>query len=175
MTATTRNIEDLIEKLRQQESTVVAAHQTFQENVVRQRAGFVHREQLIGTVIATLATAPREIEAGQALSVEIEEHRTRVVNLGTELEQEIADPPDWRLAGDARAREVEYERQETLRQQLRRLRAGALLFAPNQCYRRLEDLDGQLTQSRERIERLQAQLATCVQQADALLNEPVSE
>jgi hypothetical protein len=62
-----------------------------------------------------------------------------------------------------------------LKQQLQLLRAGTLLFAPHQVYARVEDLDTRLKESTDRIERLRAQLAAHLQQAEALLGEPVTQ
>jgi hypothetical protein len=100
--------------------------------------------------------------------------RAIVLKKHAELEQQIADALDWRQAGDGRARDREYDRQQTLRQQLQLLRAGALLFAPNQCYSRIEDLDARLEQSTERIERLRAQIAAHLKAAEQPLSAPVA-
>ena len=126
---------------------------------------FLDREQHLGATIAGLTIAPRQLEAEQALIARLEGDRTTVLTKRAELEQQLADAPDCRLPRDDR----EHDRQQTLKHQLLRLRAGTLLCAPDRCYARVEDLDAQLTQSRERIERLKAQLATCLEQAEALL------
>ena len=142
---------------------------------MRAQAAFHDTEQQLVLVISGLTSAPRELEAEQALFAELEDRRAIVLSKLTELEQQIADAPDWRLAGDGRARDQEYDRQQTLKQQLQCLRAGTLLFAPNQCYARIEDLDARLIQANERIERLRAQLAAHLEQAEALLAQPVTQ
>ena len=171
----TTNPDDLVTKLQQQEAAVGVARKALNENTARAQAALHDTEQKLGLCIRGLTSVPRDLEAEQALIAELEDRRAIVLSKLTELEQQIADAPDWRLAGDGRARDNEYDRQQTLKQQLQLLRAGTLLFAPNQCYARVEDLDARLKESNERIERLRAQLAAHLQQAEALLAEPVTQ
>ena len=93
----------------------------------------------------------------------------------SELEQQIADAPDWRSFPTGRERDKEYDRQQTLIRQLQLLRSGTLLFAPNQVYGRVEDLDARIKQSKERIETLRDQLAAHLEAAERLLAEPVTQ
>jgi hypothetical protein len=89
-------------------------------------------------------------------------------------EQQIVDEPDWPQAGGAHARDREHDRQQTLKMQLQRLREGTLLYAPNQTYARVEDLDARLKESNERVERLRAHVEAHLQQAHGLLAEAVT-
>jgi len=166
---TTVNIDDLVAKLQRQETAVAVARNALNESTARAQAAFHDTAQKLGLCIRGLTSAPREIEAEQALIAELEERRAIVLTKQTELEQQIADAPDWRLAGDGQSRDKEYDRQQTLNLQLQLLRTGTLLFAPNQVYARVEDLDARLKESNERVERLRAQLAAHLQQAEALL------
>lgn len=166
---------DLVARLQQQEADVRVARNVLSESTARAQAAFHDTEQQLGLCIRGLTSAPRELEAEQALLAELEERRASVLRKQSELEQQIAEAPDWRQAGDGRARDREYDRQQTLKQQLELLRAGALLFAPNQCYSRIEDLDARLKQSTERIERLRAQIAAHLQAAEQLLGEAVTQ
>jgi hypothetical protein len=170
----TPDIPDLVSRLQQQGAAVGVARNALDENAARARATFHDTEQKLGLCIMGLTSTPRELEAEQALIAELEECRAIVLTKRTEIEQQIADAPDWRLAGDGCARDREYDRQQTLKQQLQLLRAGTLLFAPNQCYPRVEDLDARFAESNERIEKLRAQLAAHLQWAEVLLGEMVT-
>ena len=127
---------DLIVKLQQQEAAVSAARRALNENTVRAQAALHDTEQQLGLVISGLTSAPREIEAEQAQIAQLEERRAVVLAKETELEQQVADAPDWRQAGDGRARDREYDRQQMLKAQLQRLRAGTL------CSRRTSVMHG---------------------------------
>ena len=170
----TTNTNDLVAKLQQQEAAVGVARKALNENTAQAQAAFHETEQKLGLCISGLTSAPRDLEAEQTLIAELEDARAIVLKKQAELEQQIANAPDWRQAGDGRARDREYDRQQTLKLQLQLLRAGTLLFAPNQAYARVEDLEARLKQSTERIERLRAQLAAHLEQAEALLAEPVA-
>src|SRR5438093_13216167 len=137
--ATTTIPGDLVAKLQQQEAAVGLARTALNENTALTQAAFHDKEQKLGLCIRGLTSAPRELEAEQALLAELEERRAIVLTKQAEIEQQIADAPDWRLAGDGHARDQEYERQRTLKLELQRLRAGTLLFAPNQVHARVED------------------------------------
>jgi hypothetical protein len=170
-----QNIDDLVEKLQQQEAAIGVARNALNMNIAQAQAAFHDTEQELGLCIMGLTSAPRELDAEQALHAELEERRAIVLTKQTELEQQIVDAPDWRLAGDAHARDKEYDRQRTLKMQLQRLREGTLLCAPNQVYARVEVLDARLRESNGRIERLRAQLAAHLQLAEVLLGEPVEQ
>ena len=170
----TRNIPDLVAKLQAQEAAVGVARNALSESTARAQTDFHHTQQQLALCISRLTSGPHDLAAEQALLAELEERRAIVLTKQRELEQQIADAPDWQQAGEGHARDREYERQQTLKLQLQRLRAGTLLFAPNQCYARVEDLDARLKQSIERIERLRAQIAAHLQQAEALLGETVT-
>jgi hypothetical protein len=165
---------DLVEKLQQQEAAVGVARNALNEKHARAQSAFHETTQKLKLTISVLTSAPRELEAEQARIAKLEERRANVLMKQAELEQQIADAPDWRLAGDGRARDKQFDRQQTLKLQLRRLHEGTLLFAPNQVYARVEDLDARLKASNERIETLRAQLAAQLQQAEALLAEPIT-
>lgn len=169
-----QNFGDVVARLQQQEGAVGIARNALNENTARAQAVFHDTEQKLGLCIRGLTSAPRELEAEQALLVELEERHAIVLAKQTELEEQIADAPDWRLVGDRSARDKEHDRQRTLERQLQLLRAGTLLFAPNQVYASVEDLDVRLRESNERIERLRAQLAAALQDAEALLAVEVS-
>lgn len=166
---------DLVARLEQQEAAVRVARTALTENTARAQAAFHDTEQELGLCIRVLTSSPREVAAEQGLVAALEERRATVLRKQTELEQQIADAPDWRLVGDGRARDKEYDRQRTLVRQLELLRAGALLCAPQEVYPRIEDLDARLNASKERIERLRAQLAAHLEQAEALLAESVTQ
>jgi DNA repair exonuclease SbcCD ATPase subunit len=168
------NIADLVERLQQQEAAVAVARNRLNEDTFRAQAAFRDTAQKLGLCIAGLTSAPRELDAEEAQLVELEQRRAVVLKKQADIEQAIADAPDWRMCPTGRDRDREYERQRTLKQQLQLLRAGTLLFAPNQCYPRLEDLDARLKESNERIESLRAQLAAHLQQAEVLLGETVT-
>jgi hypothetical protein len=167
--------DDLVARLQQRQVALGDARNALNQNTARAQASLHEKEQKLGLCIRGLTSAPRELEAEQALLAELEERRAITLTKAAELEQQIRDAPDWRLGPDGHARDREYERQQTLKLQLQLLRAGALLFAPNQVYARVEDLDARLTESNERTEELRAQLAAHLQQAEALLDEKVSE
>lgn len=166
---TTPNYADLVARLQQQEAAVGIARNALNENTSRAQAAFHDTEQNLGLCIRGLTSGPRELEAEQALLAELEERRASVLKKQAEIEQAIVDAPDWRTVGDGRTRDKEYERQQTLKQQLQLIRAGTLLFAPNQTYERLENLDARIKKLNERIAMLGAQLAEHLQQAEALL------
>jgi hypothetical protein len=172
---TTPHIDDLVARLQEKDAAVAVACKALNEDTVQALAVFDDTAQQLGLCIRGLTSAPRELEAEQALIAALEERRATVLAKQTALEQQIADAPDWRVVGDGRARDQEYDRQQTLNLQLQRLRAGTLACAPNRCYPRVEDLDARLQASNERVERLRAQLAAHLQQAEALLAEPVTQ
>jgi hypothetical protein len=108
----TANVADLVARLQQQQAGVSVARNVLNENTARAQAAFHDTELRLGLCINGLTSAPRELEAEQALLVELEERRAIVLTKEAELEQQIADDPDWQLAGDGRARDKEYERQQ---------------------------------------------------------------
>ena len=69
------NIPDLVAKLQQQEAAVGAAHKALNENTARAQAAFHDTEQQLGLVIRGFTSAPRELEAEQALLLGLEERR----------------------------------------------------------------------------------------------------
>ena len=166
---TTPNKDNLVARLLQQAAAVGVARKALNENTARAQAALFDTDQKLGLTIATLTSAPREIEAEEARIATLEEQRAIVQTRQTELEQQIADAPDWRLAGDRRQRDAEFERQQTLKLQLQKLREGTLLVTPHRAYARVGDLDARLKESNERIESLRAQLAEHLKQAEALL------
>ena len=168
------NFTDLVAKLLQQAAAISVARKELNETTARAQAALYDTGQQIGLTIAMLTSAPREIEAEQKRIVELEEQRAIVLTQKAELEQQIADAPDWRLVGDRRQRDAEFERQQTLKLQLQKLREGTLLVKKDHAYPCAEDLDARLKKSNERIESLRAQLAACLTQAEALLAEAVT-
>ena len=103
----TANIPDLVAKLQAQEAAVGVARTTLSETTARAQMDFHHTQQQLGLCIRGLTSGPHELEAEQALLAELEERRAIVLTKQSELEQQIADAPDWRLAGDGHARDRE--------------------------------------------------------------------
>jgi hypothetical protein len=174
MTSTTPNYACLVARLQQQEAAVRVARNGLNDNTARALAAFHNTEQQLGLCISSLTSTPPELDAEQARLTKLEEQRTIVLAKQAEFEKALVDAPDWRLAGDARARDKEYDRQQALKMQLRRLREGTLLFAPNEAYGRIEDLDVKIEGSKQRIEGLREQLAAHLQHAETLLAEVVT-
>jgi hypothetical protein len=171
---TTQNIPDLVARLHQEQAAVGAARKTLIEKTTQTQAGLHDREQKLASCVTAFTSGPREIEDLQRLIAKLEEQRSTVLAKRAVLEREVADAPDWRSIEDGRERDKEYDRQQTLKKQLELLQAGALLFAPNQVYQRVEELDAQIEKANERIEQLRAKLASHIQQAEALLAETVT-
>ena len=170
----TPNIADLIAKLQQHDAAIGTACSEWNEKALRTRAAFHDTAQKLTLCICGLTTAPNEIKAEEARIVTLEEQRAIVLTKQTELGQQLAGAPDWQLVSNVRQRDAERVRQETLALQLHELRAGTLLVAPHQFYPRIEDLEARLKKSHERLERLRAQLAEHLQQAQGLLAATVT-
>ena len=109
----------------QQAAAVNVAREVLNEKTAQSQAALHDTVQNLKLAIGVLKSAPRGIEAEQALIADLEDWRAAVVQKEAELQQAIIDVPGWRPVGDGRARDKEYDRQRTLQQQLHLLRAGS--------------------------------------------------
>jgi hypothetical protein len=112
---------------------------------------------------------PNDLAREQRELDDLASRRAVVAAEEASLEQEIADAPPWREHEDARERDRHYDHIQHLRRPLERLREGTLLCAPNQCYEPISYLDRRIAEVRERRDRVQAALDSCLRQAEQIL------
>jgi hypothetical protein len=90
---------------------------------------------------AALSSAQADVARAERWLADLDRRRVAALEKTAELEQEIASAPDYLTATDARERDRRHDRLVELRQRLALLRSGRLLYAPEQAYERVEDLD----------------------------------
>ena len=169
MKTTTTNIADLIAKLQEQEAALGDARDVL--NTPRAQETFHKRKQELARTITGLMIG---IDKPLALLAAVESRRAAVLQKQAEIEQAIADAPDWRTVHGGRERDREYDRQQHLRRQLQMLHEGTLLCGPGVAYEQLSALDQRIDELNTKIATLRTRLDSYAAQAEALLTETVS-
>jgi hypothetical protein len=119
--------------------------------------------------ISALMNLPSDVDRLDAKLAAATAQRDAWLAKQEELTVEIGEFKDWRLAGDARARDGEYERQRVVTAQLKRLHQGTLLSGPGTTFGTLGALEGRVRELTERRDALQLQLAEWTSLAEAVL------
>jgi hypothetical protein len=163
---TAANVDDLLAKLTAQQTALGDGRDARSDN---ERATWFAAYRAHQEVISTLQNAPDAVGREQRKLDDLEARRAAVVAKETSLQQEIADAPPWREHPDGRERDRRYDHIDQLRRSLERLRAGTLLCAPDRCYEPLSYLDRRIAEVRERRDRAQLALDSCLRQAEQLL------
>lgn len=137
----------------------------------RQVEAYVAETARMAATLSALRNIDTDLAKPLAQRADDEAQRPLTLAKQAELEQQIADAPDWRNFLDGRDRDREYNRQQGLRLQLRLLQEGRLLCAPGVTYRPLTDIDARIAELSAKIEALRATHDAHVQAAEALLGE----
>ena len=124
--------------------------------------------------ISGLLNLPADLARAEAKLTEAEAPRDAWLAKQDELTAQIAAFTDWRLAGDARARDTEYDRQRDLTRQLQRLHQGTLFAGPGLTFGSLAPLEARVAELTARRDRAKQQLDALLTQAEALLGELVT-
>ncbi len=119
-------------------------------------------------VITTLMNPPAQKRI-DALA-EWRAHRDAWLEKKEALTTEIATFKDWRLAGNLRERDAEYERQNVARSALRRLHEGTLYVSPGKTFGTIAELEQRVAELEVRVNREQAHYDAAVAQAERILD-----
>jgi len=170
-TTTTADVADLVARLKERE---IALGDPL--DVPRSTRAFEEYWRLRRTLAATitgLMNDPQQLERQQARLDDLEGRRALVEAKRAEIEKAIDEAPPWRESPIAAERDRRYDHIHALRQQLKHLAAGTLVAAPDVCYERLDVLDQQIGQVRDRRDRAQLALDGHRREAEALLKREV--
>jgi hypothetical protein len=156
---------DLIAKLTAKQAALGDGRDCRSDN---ERAAYRSAYDSIQRCLTTLMNAGDLVTAAARLDAATAE-RDAWIAKREELTAEIAAFKDWRLAGNARARDVEYDRQRDMQRRLERLHRGTLYRAPGETFGTLDYLEQRVAELTERRDRAQLALDAAVEQAGALL------
>jgi hypothetical protein len=157
---------DLIARLTAKQAALGDARDCRSEN---ERAAYRSAYDAIQRCITTLANADDLAVATARLDAATAE-RDAWLAKREELAGEIAAFKDWRLAGNARERDAEYDRQRDLQRRLERLHRGTLYRAPGETYGTLDYLEQRVAELTSKVASIRSRLDSAVAQAGALLS-----
>jgi hypothetical protein len=170
----TANISEIIAKLKAAEAALPDPRDARSEN---DRAAWWATRHEHAMTISGLMNDPQDLQREELRLADLEARRVATVEKLAAIENAVITAPDWRSFADGRDRDKEYDRQQNLKLQLRRLHEGYLFRsdAPGITYERLDFLDLRIADVKMRIARLRASLDSHVRQAEVLLKTAVSE
>jgi hypothetical protein len=163
-TSTTATYADLVARLKAKQAALGDVRDCRSEN---ERAAYWAAYNSIQGLLTTLANAG-DLDVATARLAAATAERDAWLAKREELSAEIAAFKDWRLAGDARARDAEYDRQRDLQRRLERLHRGTLYRAPGETYGTLEYLEQRVAELTPQVASVRSRLDSAVAQAGAL-------
>ena len=170
----TPDINDLIARLQAAHSARLARRDlpgTFSET---QKDAYVAETARTAATLSALKNIENDLAKPLRLIADIEAKRAATIAKQAEIEQQIAEAPDWRSFSDRRARDREWVRQNELKQQLKLLHENRLLYAPGQVFENVADLDARIAELNQKIAQHRATHEAHVEAAEALLGETVT-
>lgn len=168
-TATTPNIGEVLTQLRARLAALGDGRDAKSEN---ERADWWSRHVATQGCISALMNLPDDLARAERRLADAVADRAETTAEQAELEQLVAAFTDWRLAGDARQRDQEYDRQRSVKLQLQLLRDGRLLAAPGVTFLAPAEAERRCAELTDRRERAQLALDGHLKQAEALLTAP---
>ena len=171
MTATTPSVDiaALIEQLKERERKLGDPLAVPRSTIAFNR--YWEQRRAFADCVSALMNLPHDVAREQARLDDLETRRAAVVAKAQEIERAISDAPQWSDVTDLRERDRRYDHIQHLHKQLRLLREGRLLFAPDATYEPVAQLDKRIADISARRDRLQLSLDSRLQQAEQLLVE----
>ena len=165
------SISEMANKLQQHRATMPVWPDLPAMWTDRQITDHMQRVTQVDLTRTYLLDLPGQIERERAKLADRQARKTLVTEKAAQIDQQLAESPDWRSFSDGRQRDKEYDRQQDLKRQHQLLREGRLYRpdAPGEMFERADGLDALIRESEQRIAAWQAHLDAAIATADQLL------